>query len=127
MTSKNRPLSPHVQIYRPQITSVLSITHRITGVGLAVGLLLLTYWLSSAAYGPEAYHKATAFLGSWFGQVLLFGWTVALFYHLTNGIRHLLWDTGRGLEIPQVYRSGRVVVASTVVLTVLAWAVGLSG
>lgn len=127
MTSKERPLSPHIQIYRPQLTAVLSITHRLTGVGLAAGLLVLVYWLSSAAYGPEAYHKATALLGSGLGRVLLFAWSVALFYHLSNGIRHLLWDTGRGLEIAQVYRSGYAVLASTAILTILAWVVGLSG
>lgn len=126
MTPKNRPLSPHVQIYRPQLTSVLSITHRITGVALAVGLLLLVYWLSSAAYGPKTFAAAQAFLGSWFGRVLLFGWTFALFYHLSNGIRHLLWDAGRNFELAQVYRSGYVVIVAAAVLTLAAWVVGLS-
>lgn len=125
MTQRERPLSPHIQVYKKQLTSVMSITHRITGVGLAVGTLMLVYWLSSAAYGPDVYLDAQAFIGSWFGQVLLFGWSVSLFYHLSNGIRHLLWDIGWGFELPRVYRSGYAVLAATAVLTAVAWIVGL--
>ena len=126
MSSQNRPLSPHLQVYKPQLTSGLSILHRITGVALAVGTLLLVYWLAALGYGPRSFATAQAFMGSWFGQLLLFGWSVALFYHLSNGIRHLVWDAGFGFEIPQIYRSGYAVLASTAILTVLAWAVGLS-
>lgn len=125
MTQRERPLSPHIQVYKKQLTSVMSITHRITGVGLAVGTLMLVYWLSSAAYGPDVYLDAQAFIGSWLGQVLLFGWSVSLFYHLSNGMRHLLWDIGWGFELPQVYRSGYAVFAATAVLTAVAWIVGL--
>lgn len=125
MTQRERPLSPHIQVYKKQLTSVMSITHRVTGVGLAVGTLMLVYWLSSAAYGPDVYLDAQAFIGSWFGQVLLFGWSVSLFYHLSNGIRHLLWDIGWGFELPRVYRSGYAVLAATAVLTAVAWIVGL--
>ena len=121
MAAGNRPLSPHLQVYRPQLTSMLSIAHRITGVALAVGTLLLVYWLAAAAGGPESYAAAQGFMGSFFGQLLLFGWTIALFYHLANGIRHLFWDAGYGFELPTVQRSGQAVLAATAVLTVVSW------
>lgn len=121
-----RPLSPHLQVYRPQLTSVLSILHRITGVALAAGTLLLVWWLVAAAIGPEAYAAASGFIGSWLGLFMLLGWSAALFYHLANGIRHLVWDAGYGFELETVYRSGWAVVAATAVLTVLAWIVGLA-
>ncbi len=121
MAAGDRPLSPHLQVYTPQLTSVLSIMHRITGVALAVGTLLLVYWLAAAAGGPESYAAAQDFIGSIIGRLLLFGWTVALFYHLANGIRHLFWDAGYGYELPTVYRSGWLVVAATTALTLLSW------
>ncbi len=121
----NRPLSPHLQVYKPQLTSVMSITHRATGVALAVGTLLLVWWIAAAAIGPDAFAQVQAFMGSWFGLLLLFGWSVALFYHLGNGIRHLFWDAGYGYNIENAYRSGWAVVAATAVLTVLAWIAGL--
>jgi succinate dehydrogenase / fumarate reductase cytochrome b subunit len=125
MISDPRPLSPHLQIYRWQLTSVLSILHRIMGIALAVGAILLVGWLGAAADGPGPYAKMQGFLGSWIGLLLLFGWSVALFYHLCNGIRHLWWDTGRGLDLKSVYASGWTVVIATAALTVIAWAVGL--
>ncbi len=121
-----RPLSPHLQVYRPQITSVLSITHRATGVALAAGTLLLVWWLIAAATGPEAFARAQSFIGSWLGLLLLLGWTVSLFFHLCNGIRHLFWDAGYGFELKTTYASGWTVVLATVVLTVLAWLWGLA-
>jgi succinate dehydrogenase / fumarate reductase cytochrome b subunit len=117
----NRPLSPHLQVYQPQLTAVLSITHRVTGVALGVGAIVLVWWLVAAATGPEAYDNARDFLGSWIGLVLLLGWTFSLFYHLANGIRHLMWDTGYGLDLESAYRSGYAVLAATVALTALAW------
>lgn len=123
MARHARPMSPHLQVYRPQITSVLSIFHRFTGVGLVVGALLLAYWLSSAAYGPEAFERTQAFMGSWFGQLLLFGWTGCLFYHLCNGIRHLAWDVGWGLEMPRLQATGLLMLATAVGLTVIVWIV----
>jgi succinate dehydrogenase / fumarate reductase cytochrome b subunit len=120
-----RPLSPHLQIYRPQLTSLLSVTHRATGVALTAGTLLLVYWLMAAAMGPEAFADAQALIGSWFGYLVLFGWSFSLFYHLANGIRHLFWDAGYGFELDQVYASGWVVVGASVGMTVLAWIVGL--
>lgn len=121
-----RPLSPHLQVYRPQLTSVLSIIHRATGIALAVGTLLLVWWLIAAATGPEAFAFAQGFLGSWLGLLLLLGWTGSLFFHLSNGIRHLFWDAGLGFELKTTYRSGWAVVVATVVLTVLAWMWGLA-
>ena len=126
MTTDPRPLSPHLQVYRWQLTSVLSILHRATGVALSAGTILLVWWLMAAAEGPDAYAQVQRFLGSWFGLLVLFGWSLALFYHLCNGIRHLFWDSGRGLELKSVYAGGWAVLAATVVLTVLSWAVGLS-
>lgn len=125
MSADRRPLSPHLHIYRPQLTSTLSILHRLTGIALAVGTLLLVYWLASAAAGPDAFLGAQSFMGSWLGVLLLFGWSVALFYHLCNGIRHLFWDAGYGFELSQVYTSGWAVVIGTGTLTVLAWIIGL--
>ena len=121
-----RPLSPHLQVYRPQLTSVLSITHRATGVALAAGTLLLLYWLVSLAGGPESYASATALLGSVIGKLVLFAFTFAFSYHLCNGIRHLFWDMGKGFELSSVYASGKAVVAVSVVMTVAAWAIALS-
>jgi succinate dehydrogenase / fumarate reductase cytochrome b subunit len=127
MTSDSkRPLSPHLQVYRPQLTSVLSITHRLTGVALAVGTLLLVYWLAAAASGPDSYAAAQEFVGSFLGRLLLFGWSLALFYHLLNGIRHLFWDAGMGFELETAYLSGKAVVAGSVLLTLVAWILGYS-
>jgi succinate dehydrogenase / fumarate reductase cytochrome b subunit len=122
----SRPLSPHLQIYRPQITSILSVSHRATGLALSLGTLLLVWWLVALARGPEAFASAQGFVGSWFGRFLLLGWTFSLFFHLANGIRHLCWDAGYGFEIKTTEISGWVVVAVATALTVIAWVVGLS-
>lgn len=124
MASDDRPLSPHLQIYKPQFTSVLSILHRLTGVALAVGTLLLVYWLMAAAAGPDRYAEAQGLIGSVVGRVLLFGWSFALFYHLLNGIRHLFWDAGKGFELKAAYLSGRLVVAGAALATMAAWIAG---
>ena len=124
MNTGNRPLSPHLQVYKPQITSVLSILHRITGIGLAAGALVLVYWLNAAAYGPDAFERAQDFLASWVGRLLLLGWTWALFYHLCNGIRHMFWDAGRGLELPQVHITGWIVVVASLGFTLISWFAG---
>jgi len=120
MATGNRPLSPHLQVYRPQITSVLSILHRITGVALVVGTLLMTWWLVAAAYGPDEFATAHGFLGSWLGHLLMWAFVFGLFYHLCNGIRHLVWDFGWGFEIPQLKQSGVVMVAAAGVLWLIA-------
>jgi succinate dehydrogenase / fumarate reductase cytochrome b subunit len=126
MRSDPRPLSPHLQVYRWQLTSVLSILHRFSGVALSFGTILLVWWLVAAAQGPAAYQGMQHFLASWIGLLLLFGWSVALFYHLCNGLRHLWWDMGRGLDLRSVYAGGWAVLAGTVVLTLIAWIVGIS-
>ena len=100
---------------------MLSILHRLTGVALAVGTLLLIYWLVATAAGPAAFTAAQEFIGSILGRLLLFGWTVALFYHLANGVRHLLWDAGRGFELRAAYASGWAVVIAAVALSLIAW------
>jgi succinate dehydrogenase / fumarate reductase cytochrome b subunit len=126
MSTKERPLSPHLQVYRPQLTSVLSILHRATGVALAAGLLLLVCWLLAVASGAAFYDAVQAFNAHWVGRTLLFGWSFALFFHLCNGIRHLAWDAGHGYEMDQVHRSGWLVVGASATLTVLAWIWGYS-
>lgn len=126
MSTGKRPLSPHLQVYRLPMPALMSITHRMTGVALAIGLLLVAYWLAAAAYGPQAFDRAQAFVGSWFGQVLLLGWTFALFFHLVNGIRHLRWDTVKGLELPELKTSGTLTIALAGGLTVLVWLVALA-
>lgn len=124
MTTKQaeRPLSPHLQVYRPQITSMLSIMHRITGVALAVGTLFFVGWLWSVAYDPAyfAFWEQTATHP--IGRIFLLGWTFALYYHLGNGIRHLAWDTGRGFELKNVTRSGVTVLLFASFSTLATWA-----
>jgi succinate dehydrogenase / fumarate reductase, cytochrome b subunit len=124
MPSHQRPLSPHLQIYRWQLTSVLSILHRMTGIALSVGTLLLAWWLIAAATGPAAFDTAQGFIGSWLGRLLLLGWSWALFYHLANGIRHLAWDAGFGFELRTVYVTGWAVVVLSILLTLIAWIAG---
>ena len=119
--AKPRPLSPHLQVYRPQLTSILSITHRASGVVLTTGTLVLALWLIAVASGPKTFAIMAAIVGHPLGQFVLFGYSVALFYHACNGIRHLGWDLGLGLTIPDVYRSGYVVLGVTSGLTALLW------
>jgi succinate dehydrogenase / fumarate reductase cytochrome b subunit len=126
MSIANRPLSPHLQVYKPQITSLLSISHRVTGIALSAGTLYLVWQLLAAASGPDAYELFQRFAGSWLGILVLLGWSVSLFYHLLNGIRHLVWDAGYGFTIEATYRSGRWVIIGTAVLSVIAWIAGLS-
>ncbi|HZP99164.1 MAG TPA: succinate dehydrogenase, cytochrome b556 subunit [Reyranella sp.] len=121
----NRPLSPHLQIYRWQLTSVLSILHRATGIALTVGALYLATWVIYAASNPKAYALFQAFNASPFGRFILGGWLFSGFYHLCNGIRHLFWDAGYGFELKDAYRSGWIVVAVSLAATVLSWIVGL--
>jgi succinate dehydrogenase / fumarate reductase cytochrome b subunit len=123
MATRERPLSPHLQVYRWQITMTMSILHRVTGVGLTIGAFGLACWLMAVAAGGDHYAHAAQCLASPLGQFLLFGFSLSLVYHLLNGIRHLLWDAGWGFEIPEFYASGWTVVALTVVLTVAIWVV----
>lgn len=121
MNTNQRPLSPHLQIYRPQWTSVLSILHRISGVLLSVGTVLMVVWLVALAQGEQAYQAMIGFMSSAPVLVALVGWTLALFYHLLNGIRHLLWDTGTMLELKPARASGWMVVVLAFVLTAGVW------
>ena len=116
-----RPLSPHLQVYRLPVTAVMSILHRVTGVALTVGLVGVVWMLVAAATSEDAYNLFLGYAGSIIGKLFLFGWSVALFYHACNGIRHLSWDLGFGLTILDVYRSGYVVLGATCVLTALLW------
>jgi succinate dehydrogenase / fumarate reductase cytochrome b subunit len=127
MANRERPLSPHLQVYRWQITMVMSILHRTSGIVLGVGVFALAWWLLAVAQGGEAYAHAAACLASPFGLLALAGFSLALVFHLLNGLRHLSWDIGWGFEIPDVYRSGYAVVALTVVLTATIWFVALGG
>jgi succinate dehydrogenase / fumarate reductase cytochrome b subunit len=120
-----RPLSPNIQIYRPQLTSVLSIVNRITGVILSFCAVVLVIWLIAATTGPHAYADVQGAIASWIGQIMLFGCTFAFFLHLCGGIRHLVWDTCHGFELRWIYASGWTVVAASVMLTVAAWVASL--
>ena len=119
--ARTRPLSPHLQVYRPQMTSVMSILHRAAGVVLTTGTLIMAAWLVSLALGKEAYDVVVMVIGHPLGQFVLFGYSVALIYHALNGVRHLGWDLGFGLTIPKVYKNGQIVLFLTVVLTMGLW------
>ncbi len=121
MGMRSRPVSPHLQIYRPQLTSILSILHRLTGVALAAGTLVLACWLIAAALGAGPFMAVEAVIASWIGRLALFGWSFALFFHSSNGIRHLFWDAGIGYGLGSVNASGMVVVVVSAALTVGAW------
>lgn len=121
MPARHRPLSPHLQIYRWQLSSTLSVLHRFTGVWLSIGLPVLTYWVVSLAADQSAYDAATRCFASVPGQLLLIGWTFAFFYHLLNGVRHLLWDIGYGFERRQRHASGWLVVAGSLLLCAGVW------
>ena len=123
MTNRPRPLSPNIQIYRPQLTSVLSIVNRITGVILSVCAVVLVIWLLAATTGPRAYAAVQGAIATWIGQIMLFGCTFAFFLHLCGGIL-LVWDTVYGLELRSIYASGSD-VATSVVLTMAAWVASL--
>lgn len=127
-SARERPLSPFMlgQYYRWQLTSALSILHRLTGLAMALGTLFLTAWMLSAASGPVAYDGFLAFARSGLGKLLLLGFSWALLYHLCNGIRHLVWDAGRAFELKNVYLGGWIVVAASLLLTAAAWALACS-
>ena len=127
MNNNGRPLSPHLTVYRWPITMTLSILHRMTGVGLSVGLIFFALWLMRAAAGPEAYQVFRSVMSSPVGVILLIAWTFAFFLHLGNGIRHLVWDTGRGFEKSTANASAWLVLVFALVLTAVLWAVKLSG
>lgn len=116
-----RPLSPHLQVYRPQLTSVLSIFHRFTGIALMGGTIPLVIWLAAIARGQTAYFPVLLWFSCPLGITLLMGWAFCFYFHLANGVRHLFWDMGWGYDLPDVYRSGWVVVATSLGLTALTF------
>ena len=122
--SAARPLSPHLQIYRPMLTMMMSIMHRITGVGLYFGIVLLVWWLTAASISDGYFDFVQGFFGHWFGRLLLFGFTWALIHHALGGLRHLLWDTGRGFDLTLVEWLARANLAGSIILTILLWVVG---
>ncbi|MBV9250874.1 MAG: succinate dehydrogenase, cytochrome b556 subunit [Acetobacteraceae bacterium] len=133
MTARNtegklvgRPLSPHLQVYRWPLSMALSISHRVTGVGLSIGALLLTWWLVAAAVSDDAFAEVQWFLATPLGLILLFGWSVSLAFHLFTGIRHLVWDAGFGFDPPWYNISGWSVLIATAVLVLLIWIIGLA-
>jgi succinate dehydrogenase / fumarate reductase cytochrome b subunit len=119
--AKPRPLSPHLQVYRPQLTSVMSIMHRASGAVLATGSLLVALWLVALAAGAAVFNPVADAMQHPFGQLVVFGYSLALVYHGLNGIRHLMWDLRIGLEIKQVYQSGYIVLGLTVLVTAALW------
>ena len=120
-----RPLSPHLQVYKKSLTMTLSIVHRITGVALSAGTLLLVWWLTAAATSDQYFDFVQAVFGSWIGKLVLFGVTWALIHHTLGGIRHLVWDVGRGFELKDVEMGARLTLAGSIILTVIVWAISL--
>ena len=121
MATPQRPLSPHLQIYRWQITMTLSILHRVTGVVLAIGAFGVVWWLVAVVGGGDRYTDFMAVAASWPGRIMLIGFSYCLIYHLLNGLRHMLWDSGRAMEILQVYQTGWTVVALSILGTAALW------
>ncbi|MHA6646247.1 succinate dehydrogenase, cytochrome b556 subunit [Mesorhizobium sp. A623] len=122
---RTRPLSPNIQVYRPQLTSVLSIANRITGVALSACAVVLVFWLVAAARGPDAYSRFQIVLGSWPGRILLLAASFAFFLHLCGGLRHLVWDSVQAFELRQIYASGWIIVIASVALTLASWLISL--
>lgn len=125
-TTKRRPVAPHLGIYRWPVTMLTSITHRATGVGLAMGTLLLACWLVALALGPDAYEAVQGFHASLIGRFLLLGFSWAAIYHLMNGIRHLFWDAGHGFEKETADLTGKIVLIGSVVVTLAVWVLAYS-
>ena len=119
--SKPRPLSPHLQVYKWQLTSLMSIGHRASGIALSLGSFLIVIWLVALAAGPELFAYVHQVISHWFGQFILLGFSVMLFYHLLNGIRHLSWDLGYGFDISNVYKTGYAVLIASLILTSITW------
>ena len=121
MKHKHKPISPHLQVYRLPVTALMSISHRVTGVGLSLGMILLAFWVIFAAFGASAYEDFHYFLSSWLGLVILFGFSFSLFYHLCNGLRHLFWDAGKFFDLEATRISDIIVLISSILMTALTW------
>ena len=124
MNDSKNPLSPHLQIYRWQISSLLSITHRITGILNLLGLIFISAWISSAGIGENLFEYFSVFLKSFIGKFILIGFTWSISYHLLSGIRHFFWDLGYGYEIKTANISGVIVIVSSLLLAVFLWLIG---
>ena len=122
--SAERPLSPHLSIYKPMLTMIMSIVHRITGFGLYFGTLLVAWWLIAAASSPNAYAGIGSFMSSFFGRFILFGYTWALVHHMLGGIRHFIWDTGRGFGPQEREWLAAANLIGSISLTIIIWVVG---
>ncbi len=127
MADAKRPISPHLSVYRWQISNSLSILHRATGVMMSIGGVVLTLWLLGVAAGPDSYLMVVDWLGSPLGLLLLLGWSYCFFFHLSNGVRHLFWDAGYGFDLPRARASGVAVMAISAALTVGFWMLVLAG
>jgi succinate dehydrogenase / fumarate reductase cytochrome b subunit len=127
MSNHNHPVSPHLQIYRLPLTAILSITHRLTGVFLAFGCMLLVWLLAAAAQGAESYEALVPHFQAWYGQIFVLGFLFSLYLHFCNGIRHLFWDVGYGFELETVDLTAKLAIAMTLVLTIVTWMVGGAG
>ncbi len=127
MSDAQRPLSPHLGIYKWQLTMASSILHRATGVGLGVGMLVLAWWLIAAASGADYYEMVSGWLTSILGRIILLAFTWSLFFHLCNGVRHLFWDVGMGYGVVTATRSAWIVLAASVILTLVAWIAAYAG
>ncbi len=127
MSDAHRPLSPHLGIYQWHLTMASSILHRATGVGLGAGMLILAWWLIAAASGADYYEMVSGWLTSVLGRIILLAFTWALFYHLCNGVRHLFWDVGMGYDVVTATRSAWIVIAASVILTLVAWLAAYAG
>ena len=125
-TRTQRPLSPHLQIYRPMLTMMMSIVHRATGAALYFGTILVVWWLVALASGPDHFDTVQSVAGSWFGRLVLFGYTWALVHHAIGGLRHLIWDTGRGFDLGLVELMARLNLAGSIIITVALWVIGYS-
>ncbi len=126
MANNNRPTSPHLQVYRLPLTAKMSISHRMTGLLLSMGLVLTVIFLAALADGQSSWDAAHSVIASWFGHLVMFGFSLVLNYHLCNGIRHLFWDIGYGYDLESAARNNKVVLVASAALTVLIWIVALS-
>ena len=120
-----RPLSPHLQIYRPMLSMMMSITHRITGVALYFGTILMVWWFAAAATSDSYFDLVQSLFGHWFGRLILFGFTWALIHHTLGGIRHIVWDVGHGFDLKDVESSAKLTLAASIILTIVIWAYAL--
>ena len=123
--TQNRPLSPHLSIYKPIPTMMMSIVHRITGAALYFGTILVAWWLIAAAAGPDHFSTANAVFGSIIGRLILLGYTWALIHHMLGGMRHLIWDTGRGLDKDVTTKMAKLTLVASLALTLIVWAIAL--